>query len=130
MKAFRLPCWWIFAKDMFPGVRTEDKGVGRRTTASSCSRSTVASNCSELKLGLVGYLASRRRLKRQETILVRTASRVLCCGMLRPDVATSLTILVPIDLLIEVLGVGRAGGTGDAGDYRKYNQPGRTGWSS
>ena len=41
--------------------------------------------------------------------------------------AVSNLVVVPIDLLIEVLGVKRVGGAGDTGDDRKRNQGGQDG---
>jgi hypothetical protein len=53
-----------FAQDMFPGVRPNTSAFGRRTMASCGFGARWRSNCSELKLGLVGYLAFRMRLKK------------------------------------------------------------------
>src|SRR5215475_11398712 len=36
-------------------------------------------------------------------------------------------VVVAIDLLVEALGIERAGGTGDAGDHRKRNERGQDG---
>src|SRR5262245_41331042 len=47
-------------------------------------------------------------------------------GFLVGSVGVGL-VVVAIDLLVEALGIERAGGTGDAGDHRKRNERGRDG---